>query len=60
KINKMLYELSETFQKSIARELAKAPSKQMFHARFQREIYPEISATTIVHKNNKIEIYHYD
>lgn len=56
----MLYELSETFQKSIARELAKAPSKQMFHARFQREIYPEISATTIVHKNNKIEIYHYD
>ena len=56
----MEFELSKKLQKNIAAEMAKAPSKQMFHARLQREIYPEIKGTTILHKNNKVEIYHYD
>ena len=56
----MLYELSQDLKKQLAKEIGKAPSKQMFHARLQREIYPEIQGTTLLHKNNQVEIYHYD
>lgn len=55
-----LYEISDDLKARIAKEMKQAPSKQMFHARLQREIYPEIVGTTILHKNNNIEVYHYE
>lgn len=55
-----IYEISDQLKEQLAKEISQAPSKQMFHARLQREIYPEIKATTLLHNNNKIEIYHYD
>lgn len=56
----MKFELSKKLKKQIAKEMRNAPNKQTFHARLQREVYPTIKATTIVHNNNKIEIYQYE
>lgn len=55
-----LYEISNDLKARIAEEMKQAPSKQMFHARLQREVYPSIKATTILHNNNKLEIYQYE
>ena len=55
-----LYELSDDLKARIAKEMKQAPSKAMFHARLQREVYPTIKATTILHNNNNLEIYQYE
>lgn len=54
------YEISDQLKEAIATELKEAPNKKVFHARLQKEVYPTIKGTTILHENNKIEIYHYD
>lgn len=56
----MIYQLSDKLRDHLTDELESAPSKQIFHAQLQRAVYPEIKGTTILHKNNKLEIYHYD
>lgn len=56
----MRYQLSKDLREKITQEIGKAPSKQIFHAHLQRAIFPEIKGTTILHKNNQIEIYHYE
>ena len=55
-----LYELSKELKDQLSQEISKAPSRQMFHARLQREIYPDIQGTTLLYKNNQLDIYHYD
>lgn len=54
------YELSKELRDQLSQEISKAPSKQIFHAYIQRAIFPDIKGTTILHKNNDIEIYHYE
>lgn len=57
---KVFYKLPDDLKQRLSEVLSKAPSKEMFHCAVAKEIYPTIKGSTILHNNNKLEVYHYD